>query len=94
MSGRNYYYIFGRIGGRMVAQGGFNNESKANDVASAITDWDDSWTVEAFKTIDLQKAKSMFRAKQSQSTGQLAPTLLPIRSKKVRKDEQYSQGVY
>lgn len=90
-----FYYIFGSINSKTVCQGPFATESQANEVASSIRDWDDSWSVERFKTSDLQKAKSMYRAKMSQYTHQLAPTLLPIRGRKVSSNnDECSKGVY
>jgi hypothetical protein len=88
------YYIFGRVGGKIIAQGGYSTEGEANDVARSITDWDDNdWEIKRYKTIDLGRAKSLYRAEMSKSSGQLAPTLLPIRVRKTE-NKEYTKGIY
>jgi hypothetical protein len=87
------FYIFGRVGGKVIAQGGFTAESEADSVASSIHDWDDGWEIKRYRTTDLQRAKSMYRAEMSQTMGQLAPSLLPIHKRR-EKVTDYTKGVY
>ena len=81
MRGRLSWYIFGYVGGHLVADGPFATENKAYEAATAINDWDsDDWKTRQYATRSLSEAKSAYRHEQSQETGQLAPMLKPIRS--------------
>ena len=81
MRGRMCWFLFGRIGGVVVAQGPFGSEQLGLAAGTNISDWDNNdWECCAYHTSNLQSAKSMWRAEQAEKTSRLAPTLLPIRN--------------
>ena len=80
MRRRPYYYLVGRIGGRVTFDGPFLSESLAYEKANVIQDWDEFPDIKCFTTSNLQEAKSTWRSEQALKTGQLGPTLLPIRN--------------
>jgi len=81
MRGRLCWFLFGRIGGKVVAQGPFASEQLGLAAGANISDWDSNdWECKSYNTANLQAAKSMWRAEQAEKTSQLGPTLLPIRN--------------
>lgn len=81
LRGRVCWFLFGRVGGIVVAQGPFATEAMGLEAGTNISDWDDNdWECRAYHTSNLQAAKSMWRAEQAEKTSQLGATLRPIRS--------------
>jgi hypothetical protein len=103
-NGRLCWYIFGEIGqgqsdgqggsrkARTVCLGPFGSQNEAQTAANKITDWlTDTPEPMRYFTSDLQKAKMMYKAKMSQSSGQLGISLRPIHSANNKKTSRFEQ---
>ena len=103
LRGRTHWYVFGVIsstnkdgekvgGGKTVGIGPYRTESEARTAANNINDWAGGENeILAFKTSQLQCAKSCYRAMKSQQTGNLGITLQPIRSAGNKKTSRFEQ---
>jgi len=91
--GRLAWYIFGPIQGKTVALGPFISQNEAQTAANRITDWDlgEAPVPISLASRELAKAKQMYKAKMSQSTGQLGISLRPIRNANNRKTSRFEQ---
>jgi hypothetical protein len=93
LRGRIAWYLFGQISHKTVALGPFLNMNEAQTAANKIVDWDSGEPPipESFNTRELQKAKQMYKAKISQSTGQLGLSLRPIRNANNKNTSRFEQ---
>jgi hypothetical protein len=92
MRGRLAWYIFGPVSRRTIALGPFLSQNEAQSAANKITDWDDEVPIPlSLPTRELAKAKQIFKAKMSQSTGQLGISLRPIRNANNKKTSRFEQ---
>jgi hypothetical protein len=85
----------GQGGGRRpktVCLGPFLGQNEAQTAANKIVDWlcDTPEPIRLF-TSDLQKAKQIYKAKMSQSSGQLGISLRPIHSANTKKASRFER---